>query len=72
MSAPVSRHVPGNSGYRAPQNNHLTAEEVAIARNSFTDHNMSNAEKELMYLRNREKLKAKRADGSYSERQGSG
>lgn len=71
MSAPPSRDAPSVSGHRQPPGwNHLTAEERQIARNSFGDPNMSNEEKELLYLRNRQKLHRMRQDGSYSEQRG--
>ena len=69
MSAPVSRDSPEVSG-RPALNNHLTADEVRIAHNSFTDPNMSNREKELLYLRNKQKYGRMRQDGSYSEQRG--
>jgi hypothetical protein len=65
MQAPVSRDAPSVSGYRQGSN-HLTAEEVRIAHNSFTDPNMSNREKELLYLKNKQRYNAMKADGSYS------
>ena len=69
MQAPVSRDAPSVSGYRQPSN-HLTAAEVTIAHNSFTDPNMSNREKELLYLKNKQRYNAMKADGSYSEQRG--
>jgi hypothetical protein len=69
MSAPVSRDSPEISG-RPAQNNHLTAEERVVARNSFSDPSMSNEQKELLYLRNRNKYRHMKADGSYSEQPG--
>ena len=69
MSAPVSRGEPSYSG-RPPVDNHLTAAEREIARNSFIDPNMSNEQKEYLYLQNKRKLARMRADGSYSEQQG--
>jgi hypothetical protein len=68
VSAPVSRDVPMASGGSASQNKTLSPEERLIARNSFSNPNMTNAQKELLYLRNRQKLNRMRADGSYSER----
>jgi hypothetical protein len=71
MSAPVSRDVPSASGHRQPDGwNTLSAEERQIARNSFTDPNVSNEQKELMYLRQKQKLHRMRQDGSYSEQRG--
>jgi hypothetical protein len=69
MSAPVSRAAPSVSG-RPHDSNTLTVEERQIARNSFGDPHMSDAEKELLYLRNRNKYRAAKADGSYSEQRG--
>ena len=66
MSAPVSRDYVSVSG-RPALDNHLTAEERQIARNSFGDPHMSDAEKELLYMRNRNKYRAAKADGSYSD-----
>ena len=69
MSAPVSRETPSNSGHRSEINT-LTADERQIAHNSFTDPNMSPAQKEYLYLRNKRKLHRMRADGTYSEQRG--
>jgi hypothetical protein len=69
MSAPVSRDAPMVSG-RPAVDNHLTADERQIAHNSFTDPNMSKAQKEYLYLQNKRKLRAAREDGSYSEQRG--
>jgi hypothetical protein len=69
FSAPVSRDVP--SGYRGPSDrNTLSAEEVQIARASITDPTMSNAKKELLYLKNRNRYRAMKANGSYSDQGG--
>jgi hypothetical protein len=70
MSAPVSRDYPSTSG-RPHESNTLSPAEREIARNSFGDPNMSNAERELLYLRNRNKYRQAKADGSYSS-QGNG
>ena len=69
MTAPVSRDAPMvGGGQRQPSGwNTLSAAERQIAHNSFTDPMMSNQQKELLYLRNRQKLHSMRADGSYSE-----
>jgi hypothetical protein len=64
MQAPVSRDAPSVSG-RPAMDNHLTAEERLIARNSCSDPNLSNAQRELLYLRNKQKLKAMRETGEY-------
>jgi hypothetical protein len=65
MQAPPSRDAPAVSGHRS-RDNTLTAAEREIARNSFVDHNMSNAEREYLYLQNKRKYLAMKADGSYS------
>lgn len=71
MTAPPSREAPPMSGQRHPPNyNTLSADERDIARRSFTDPNMSNHEKELLYLRNRQKYQAMKEDGSYSDQGG--
>lgn len=71
MAAPVAREAPMLSGQRfAPSQIHLTQEEREIARNSFTDPGMSNAEKELMYAKNKIKLARMKANGTYSEQGG--
>lgn len=66
MSAPVSRDIGNMSGHReAPGFNTLTAEERIVARNSFSDPNMSPQQKELLYLRNKQRLAQLRKDGAY-------
>jgi hypothetical protein len=71
MSAPVSRDGHSLSGHSEPPGwNTLTAEERRIARSSFSAPDMSNEQKELLYLRNRQKLAKMRADGTYSEQRG--
>lgn len=66
MTAPVSRDVPTPSGQRAASSKiTLTAEERQIARTSFTDDNMTNEQKELLYARNKAKLIKMRANGEY-------
>ncbi len=70
MTAPVSRgDVPSLSGDRRRPDMTLSPEERAIARNSFTDPNMSNAQKESLYLQNRIKLQRMRQAGLYPERE---
>ncbi|MES5485950.1 hypothetical protein QMZ05_24620 [Bradyrhizobium sp. INPA03-11B] len=71
MAAPVTREVPMASGQRlSPSQIHLTQEERDIARNSFSDPNMSNAEKERMYAMNKVKLARMKANGTYSDQGG--
>lgn len=73
MSAPVSRDVPTASGQRQSDNKMtLTAEERQTARLSIPDTHglppLSNAQKELIYAKNKQKLNAMKANGTYSER----
>lgn len=68
MTAPVSREVPTASGERGTSaSNTLSQAEREIARNSFTDPMMSNAQKEYLYLQNRQRLTRMRANGSYPQ-----
>lgn len=70
MTAPVSREVPSSSGERpASTGMTLTAEERFIARNAFTDPNMTNAQKEKLYAMNKAKLQRERAAGRYPARE---
>jgi hypothetical protein len=70
MTAPVSREVPTGSG-RSEASITLTPEEVQIARTSFGSQpgvkDLTNAQKELLYARNKAKLQAMRANGSYRQ-----
>lgn len=72
MTAPPSREVPSPSGQRSkPGTMTLTAEERLIARTSIMDRpdlpKMSNAEKELLYARNKARLLKMRASGEYRQ-----
>jgi hypothetical protein len=76
MTAPVSRDVPSvASGTRTQNSITLTAEERAIARNSFgpikdADGNMvdmTNEQKERLYAQNKAKLQRMRASGEYRQ-----
>lgn len=75
VSAPVSREVPTASGQRATNQIHLSAEERAIARNSFGPIkgpdgkyvDLTNDQKERLYANNKAKLHAKRASGEYRQ-----
>jgi hypothetical protein len=68
MTAPVSRQTPSAStGKQSSNNNILSAEEREIARNSFSNTNMTNTEKELLYWRNRERYRQQRASGQYRD-----
>lgn len=67
MSAPVSRQAPSPSGQRQNNSMTLTAEERAIARNSFTATDMSNAQKEFLYAKNKQRYQAMKANGQYTE-----
>lgn len=66
VSAPVSRDVPmASSGRRGAPNRTLSAEERDIAHRSFTATDMTDTQKELLYLQNREKLHRMRESGEY-------
>jgi len=68
VSAPVSRDIPMASGQRQHSNSvTLSAEERDMAHRSFTDPNMSDAQKELLYARNKQKLQRMRANGEYPQ-----
>jgi hypothetical protein len=69
VTAPVSRDVPMISGQRAADMRSitLTAEERAVARNSFTDPNMSPEEKERLYASNKRLMLQRRAAGLLNE-----
>jgi hypothetical protein len=75
-SAPVSREAPMPSGRERtpPGINTLSAEERDIARRSIIDRpdmpRMTDAEKEYLYLQNRNRYRQMLADGSYSEQKG--
>lgn len=70
VTAPVSREVPTSSGERpATTGMTLTAEERFIARNSFSDPNMTNAQKEKLYAMNKAKLARERTAGRYPQRE---
>jgi hypothetical protein len=66
VSAPVHRDVPTFSGNRESHVDvRLTAEERDIARRSYSAPDMTDAQKEYEYWRQREKLRAMRRDGTY-------
>jgi phage terminase small subunit len=77
MSAPVSREVPDMNGKKVANLNQVTlsSEERAIARNSFgpikgTDglmHDLTDAQKELLFAKNKQKMLAMRAAGQLNE-----
>jgi hypothetical protein len=75
VTAPVSRDVPSASGTRTTNSITLTAEERAIARNSFgpikdKDGNlvdMTNEQKERLYAQNKAKLDRMRRSGEYRQ-----
>jgi hypothetical protein len=75
MSAPVSRAVPSYaSGERRSTSKTLSPAEVQIARASIIDRpdmpKLTDAQKEYIYLQQREKYRAMKQDGSYSEQGG--
>ncbi len=70
MTAPPSREVPSASGQRSkPGTMTLSPEERLIARTSIMDRpglpNMTNAEKEFLYAKNKARLHKMRASGEY-------
>ena len=68
MSAPVSRDVPSASGQRqASTTMTLTEEERRIARTSYTADDMTDAQKEYAYAKNKQKLQRMRANGEYRQ-----
>lgn len=73
VSAPVTREVMTSSGkplQARPSSVTLTAEERAIARNSFGYGGLSNAEKERLYALNKAKYQRMREDGTYTDERG--
>ncbi|RXH15223.1 hypothetical protein [Bradyrhizobium guangzhouense] len=70
LTAPVSRDAPTLSGQRAASSGMtLTPEERFIARNSFTDPSMTDAQKEKLYATQKARLAALRSKGLYPERE---
>jgi hypothetical protein len=69
VTAPVSRDVPPISGRRAVDQRSITLspEERLIARNSFTDPNMTNEERERLYASNKMRMLQMRANGTLNE-----
>jgi hypothetical protein len=68
MSAPVSRDAPTPSGQRQTSNTMtLTEEERRIARTSYTAPDMTDAQKEYAYAKNKQKLQKMRANGEYRQ-----
>ena len=68
MSAPVSRDVPTTSGQRQTSTTMtLTEEERRIARTSYTADDMTDAQKEYAYAKNKQKLQKMRANGEYRQ-----
>ena len=73
VSAPVSREAPAMSGNRQPSDwNTLSPEERDMAHRSFVDRpdmpRLTLAEREYLYLQNRNKYRKMKASGEYSER----
>lgn len=66
MSAPVSRDSPTYSGQQpASTKMTLSEEERRIARTSYTALDMTDAQKEYAYAKNKQKLQRMRANGEY-------
>ena len=68
MSAPVTRNIPSAAG-RRPDNT-LSPEERDIARRSFGAADMTDAQKEYLYLQNKKKYLSLKASGQYSDQGG--
>jgi hypothetical protein len=67
-TAPVSRNIPSaSSGRSSYVDTKLSPEERDIARRSFTASDMTDAQKEYEYWRNREKMRAMRRAGTLNE-----
>jgi len=68
MSAPVSRDAPTYSGQKpASTTMTLTEEERRIARTSYSAPDMTDAQKEYAYAKNKQKLQRLRANGEYRQ-----
>jgi len=69
VAAPVSREVPSASGQRTAdfRNITLSPAEREIARNSFSDPNMTDAQRERLYAKNKAIMLAMRANGTLNE-----
>lgn len=70
VSAPVSRDVPTPSGERPSSTKiTLTAEERAIAHNSFSDPTgkMTNADKERLYALGKKRMLERKSNGTYGQ-----
>jgi hypothetical protein len=68
MSAPVSRDTPTYSGQKpASTTMTLTEEERRIARTAYTAPDMTDAQKEYAYAKNKQKLQRMRANGEYRQ-----
>jgi hypothetical protein len=66
MSAPVSRDAPTYNGQKpASTTMTLSEEERRIARSSYTAPDMTDAQKEYAYAKNKQKLHRMRANGEY-------
>lgn len=68
MAAPVSRSEPPTYSGRPREPNFLTPEERDIARNSYSAPGMTNAQKEYLYLKNKQRYHQMVRDGTYTER----
>lgn len=68
VSAPVSREVPTQSGERPSSTKiTLTAEERAIAHNSFSQEGMTNADKERLYAQGKKRMIERKSNGTYGQ-----
>jgi hypothetical protein len=71
MAAPVSRETPNVNGSRRSTEMTLSAEERAIARASIIDRPdmppLTDAQKEFLYLQNRERMRDLKRQGVISD-----
>jgi hypothetical protein len=67
VAAPVSRAMPSMTSGAIPTRITLSPEEVMVARTSFTDPSLTNAEREKMYYLNKVRMLAMRKDGTLNE-----
>jgi hypothetical protein len=68
VSAPVSRAMPSmTTGSAIPTRVTLSPEEVQVARTSFTDPSLTNAEREKMYYLNKVRMLQMRKAGTLNE-----
>jgi hypothetical protein len=67
ISAPVSRAMPSMTSGAMPTRITLNPEQIMVARNSFTDPSLTDAQKEKMYAMNLMKMMQMRKAGTLNE-----